>query len=146
MRTKRKVSPCYIGPFYVTECIGLRAYRIKLPEEYKRKHLHNVFYVTLLEPFRGRKGGDEDTTPFPLSELVGEQEEWEVDRILDKQTVQGKLRYLVAWKGWPDEFNSWELEEHLENAEALLEEFKRGQTGAKTLPKRRGKGKGKNTG
>ena len=99
-----------------------------------------------MEPFRGRKGGNEDTTPFPLPELVGEQEEWEVDRILEKQTVQGKLRYLVAWKGWPEEFNSWEPEEHLENAKALLEEFKRSQTGAKTLPRRRGKGKKGSTG
>ena len=142
LRTKRKVSPRYIGPFYVTERIGLRAYRLKLPEEYERKRIHNVFHVALLEPFRSRKGAAEDTMPFTLPELIGDEEEWEVEGILDKQVVQGKDRYLVAWKGWPSEFNSWELEENLGNADLLLQEFTRNQKGAKLRPNRRGKGKG----
>ena len=36
LRTKKKISQKYISPFYVTERIGCRAYRLKQPEEYKK--------------------------------------------------------------------------------------------------------------
>lgn len=36
--------------------------------------------------------------------VVEGEKEWEVDRILDSQRYRGKLRYLVAWKGYPPAF------------------------------------------
>ena len=109
----------------MTEHIKLYAYKLKLPEEYESKRIYNVFHVALLEPFRSRKGAAEDTTPFTLPELIGNEEEWEMEGILDKQVIQEKDRYLVAWKGWPSEFNSWEPEENLGNADLLLQKFTR---------------------
>jgi len=32
-----------------------------------------------------------------------EEEEWEVERILNKQWVRGKNKYLVYWKGFTAE-------------------------------------------
>ena len=56
---------------------------------------------------------------------------YEVEEILDKRTTResGRLggrttvRYLVKWKNWGDEHNSWERLENLEGSMALVEEF-----------------------
>ena len=51
--------------------------------------------------------------------------EWKVERILNKQKVRGVIGYLVWWKGFTAEHNSWEKEEDLENAKELVAEFER---------------------
>src|SRR5713226_7395790 len=44
-----------------------------------------------------------------ISSIVhNEVEEYEVKEILDSQKYQGKLQYLINWKGYPSEENSWE--------------------------------------
>jgi len=53
------------------------------------------------------------------------EEEWEVERILNKRKVQGKDKYLVYWKGFTAEGDTWEGKENLENAKELVEEFER---------------------
>ena len=43
---KGKLSPCFIGPFEVTERIGPLAYRLALPTELEK--IHNVFHMSML--------------------------------------------------------------------------------------------------
>jgi len=51
--------------------------------------------------------------------------EWEVERILNRQQVRGKDKYLVHWKGFTVESSTWEGRENLENAKKVIEEFER---------------------
>lgn len=52
------------------------------------------------------------------NEIVeGRKGEWEVDQILDSRRFRGKLRYLVAWKGYPP---SWQPSTNLTNCADLL--------------------------
>ena len=54
VRPNKKLDYQFLGPFKITEKIGKQAYRLDLPLKYSR--LHNVFHVSLLEPYRQRSG------------------------------------------------------------------------------------------
>jgi len=48
-----------------------------------------------------------------------------VERILNKRKVRGKDKYLVCWKGFTAESDTWEGRENLENAKEAIEEFEK---------------------
>ena len=54
---------------------------------------------------------------------VEEIEEWEVEKILNKKKIKEVKKYLVQWKGFMAEGDTWERKENLKNAEEALEEF-----------------------
>ena len=52
-----------------------------------------------------------------------DEEIFEVEKILDKQTVNGKTVYYIKWKGYePEEENTWEPTENL-NCQDKIQEF-----------------------
>ena len=51
-------------------------------------------------------------------------EEWEVEKILNKKKIRGVEKYLVRWKGFTAEGDTWERIENLKNAEEAIKEFK----------------------
>jgi len=63
------------------------------------------------------------------------EEEFTVERILDKRVRNSKVEYLIKWEGYPDTENTWEPQENLdcpdiisayeERAEKKKEEKKR---------------------
>jgi len=46
-------------------------------------------------------------------------------RILNKWQVRGKDKYLVQWKGFTVEFNTWERRENIKNAKKAIKEFEK---------------------
>ena len=46
---------------------------------------------------------------------------------MDRQENQGKIRYLVKWKGYTAEENMWERLENLKNTREKIEEFEKGR-------------------
>lgn len=48
---------------------------------------------------------------------------YEVERIVAKKKEQGQTVYLVKWKNWNDEFNSWEPLRNLDHCEKALQLF-----------------------
>ena len=48
-----------------------------------------------------------------------------MERILNKRKVRGKDKYLVCWKGFTAESDTWEGRENLENAKEAIEEFEK---------------------
>ncbi len=69
-------------------------------------------------------------TSGELPELSDEDDdqEWEVESIVDHQQLgRGKIRkYLIKWKSWPDDHNTWlPAYPNLQNAKELLDTYNR---------------------
>ncbi|KAF8753823.1 hypothetical protein RHS01_06832 [Rhizoctonia solani] len=113
-----KLDPKQLGPFKVTEKISSHAYRLELPETLK---IHNVFYVGLLS-----KAHESPSQPFPSRpppETIEGEEEYKVEQIIDSKRQQGKWFYLIKWKGYGPEDNSWEPEELLKHSQEEIKRF-----------------------
>lgn len=48
---------------------------------------------------------------------------YEAQKILQCKEVDGKKYYLIKWKNWPDDFNSWESEESVKKIQPLLDQY-----------------------
>jgi hypothetical protein len=137
LRPSRKLADKYLGPFEVVEIMGDhgQAYKLELPPSYK---IHNVFHVSLLEPWHGREGAVEEPAPI----LVQGEEEYEVKAIQAHRTTRKGMEYLVRWKGYSPAEDSWEPAENLQHAGEVVQEYHKGTTFeiAKGSRKRKRKG------
>ncbi|KAF8752189.1 hypothetical protein RHS01_08123 [Rhizoctonia solani] len=83
--------------------------------------IHDVFYVGLLS-----KSHESPNQPFPEQpppETIEGEEEYEVEQIIDSKRQKGKWFYLIKWKGYGPEDNSWEPEELLEHSQEEIKRF-----------------------
>jgi hypothetical protein len=63
---------------------------LELPPQFK---IHNVFHVSLLEPYHENPISERHQEPPAPVEIEG-QEEFEVQEVLDSKKIRGKLLYL----------------------------------------------------
>jgi hypothetical protein len=78
MSHHKKIAPKREGPFEIDEVLGPVTYRLKLPESWR---IHNVFHVTLLQPYIENEVYG-NNYPKPLPELLEGEEVYEVETIL----------------------------------------------------------------
>jgi len=67
--------------------------------------------------------GQRKEQPAPV--IIEGEEKWEIKRILNKQWIRGKDKYLVQWKGFTVESDTWKGKENLGNAKEVIEEFEK---------------------
>ena len=106
MRPSQKLSHPWLGPFVVEQQIRPMAYRLRLPHWMKQLHpVFNVVKLTLASnnPITGCKMKDHSP---PI--VVDRAAEWEVEEILDSRWYWRRFQYLIKWKGYGHEHNSWE--------------------------------------
>jgi len=85
------------------------------------KQLHPVFNVVKLTPalddlITGRKMKD-----HLLPIIIDGEAEWEVEEILDSHWYQRRFQYLIKWKGYGCEYNSWESASKVSAPELTVE-------------------------
>lgn len=114
----------------VKERVGHLAYRVDIPPT---MHIHpvvSVQYISEATPpgtdkyGRGhmRPGAVESPAEEDKSAWRDEYQHYEVDRIKGKRKVRGRTEYLVAWKGWPAQFDIYMPEVAIE-AKELIKEY-----------------------
>jgi hypothetical protein len=98
----QKLDHKLYGPFEILESISPTAIRLRLPKTWK---IDPIFHVSLIEPFI--TGGKEVNIDEILQSAapVESAPEYDVDRIMGSSEKNGKVLYLVKWKGWPAKKN-----------------------------------------
>jgi len=119
-RRTEKLTERFVGPYRVKEIISSNAVKLELPSTVK---IHPVVNVSRVRQYVGQVEGQRKEQPAPV--IIEGEEEWEVERILNKRKVRGKDKYLVRWKGFTAELDTWEERENLENAKEAIEEFEK---------------------
>jgi hypothetical protein len=120
IRSSKKLDHRFLGPFKILEKRGNQAYRLQLPIKYSR--LHDVFHVSLLEPYHVQDGKLPTVTQ---PDLVDEDDEYEVEEILARRTHRNRTEWLVRWTGYGPADDQWLRKDSLEGCWDLVEEFNR---------------------
>ena len=121
-RPSKKLTERYVGPYAIEEVVSSNAVKLRLPSSMR---IHLVVNVSRIICYKEQIKGQKKEEGKPV-EIEG-VEEWEVEKILNKKKIRGVDKYLIRWKGFTAEGDTWEKKENLKNAEELIEEFERGE-------------------
>jgi len=115
-RRTEKLTERFVGSYRVKEIISSNAVKLELPSTVR---IHPVVNISRVRRYEGQR----KEQPAPV--IIEGEEEWEVERILNKRKVRGKDKYLVRWKGYTAESDTWEGRKNLENAKEAIKEFEK---------------------
>ena len=119
-RRTEKLTERFVGPYKVKRIVSTNAVELKLPSTIK---IHPVVNVSRICRYVGQVKGQKKEKLAPV--IIKGEEEWEVERILNKRQVRGKNKYLVCWKGFIAESDTWEGRENLKNTKEAIKKFKK---------------------
>ena len=122
-RQMKKLDNLRDGPLKIVKIIGKSAYKLELPESWKRAGTHPAFNETLLVPYHPPSFPSQKTPPPPPPEVIDDHIEYEVKRILGARMRRGKVQFLVKWKGYADLHNEWVPKENCTNAQEEIDDF-----------------------
>ena len=115
-RPSKKLTERYVGPYTIEEVVSLNAVKLRLPSSMR---IHLVINVSRIVRYKEQVKGQKKEEGKPI-EVEG-VEEWEVEKVLNKKKIRGVEKYLIRWKGFTAEGNTWE------GKEKLIEEFEWGE-------------------
>jgi len=118
-RRTEKLTERFVGLYKIQKIVSLNAVKLELPSIVK---IHPVVNVSRIQCYVGQV--EEQRKEQPALVII-EEEEWEVERILNKQNIRGKDKYLVWWKGFMAESDTWKGRENLRNVKEAIEEFEK---------------------
>jgi len=119
-RRMEKLTERFVGPYRVKSIVSTNVIELELPSTIR---IHLVVNVSRVQRYTSQVEGQKKEMPQPM--VIEGEEEWEVEKIMNKRQVRGKDKYLVRWKGCTAEEDTWESRENLKNASDLVEEFEK---------------------
>ena len=119
-RRLKKLTEHFVGPYKVKGIVSSNTIELELPKSIK---IHPVVNISRVQLYKPQVEGQKKILPKPV--IIEREEEFKVEKILNKRIVQGKEKFLVRWKGYTVEEDTQESRENLENMKELVEEFER---------------------
>jgi hypothetical protein len=107
MPGKRKILPRFVGPFPVSRPIGVNAFELVLPDDWR---IHNVFNVSLLRAYVARPGYEPRPARPPEDDYsyVPESIEDHCLVVKDPPTSKPIYTYKVHYENTSPEEDTWE--------------------------------------
>jgi len=122
-RPAKKMDDRRLGPFAILKKVSRSAYVLKLPASLSR--LHPVFNVSKLRQFNESTIPGQKTDPPPPIELEDGDKAYEVEEILNSKLFGKTLKYLIKWKGYTAEHNTYEPPSNIDAPRAIAEFHKK---------------------
>lgn len=118
----RKLVPKYVGPYKITKDFGNYSYRVDLPDNLKRRGIHNVFHAALLKL---HVPNDDRLFPGRSYEQVcvdlEHETEWSIDKILSHVGTGENATFEVKWKAGDITWMPYHQVSHLPAVNVYLE-------------------------
>jgi len=89
-RSLEKLVERFVGPYKIKAIISSNVVELELPATVR---IHPVVNVSRTKQYIDQVGGQRKETPQPI--VIEREEEWEVEKILNKRRVRGKDKFLV---------------------------------------------------
>ena len=89
-RRTEKLMERFVGPYKIKKIVSTNMVKLELPSTIK---IYPVVNVSRIRKYIGQVEGQKREQPALV--IIEEEEEWEVERILNKRQIRGKDKYLV---------------------------------------------------
>jgi RNase H-like domain found in reverse transcriptase/Reverse transcriptase (RNA-dependent DNA polymerase)/Integrase zinc binding domain/Chromo (CHRromatin Organisation MOdifier) domain/Retroviral aspartyl protease len=125
-KNRGKLMPRFVGPYEIKQMHGPVAVELVLPKSMTKRRIHPTFHVSLVKPYTGRAGEDMPDAPEPLLADDGEIY-YEIDKIVNHRiSKKGKKNireFMIQWKGYSPEHNTWEKETELREQDLVAQDI-----------------------
>jgi len=89
-RRTEKLMERFVRPYKVKSIVSTNAIELELPSTVR---IHPVVNVSRVQRYTSQVEGQKKEMPQPV--VIEGEEEWEVEKIMNKRRVQGRDKYLV---------------------------------------------------
>ena len=89
-RRTEKLMERFVGPYRIKKIVLSNAVELELPSIVK---IHSVVNISRIQRYVGQVEGQRKKQPALV--VIEREKEWKVERILNKQRIQEKDKYLV---------------------------------------------------
>jgi len=120
-RRTDKLMERFVGSYKVKEIISSNAIELDLPSNVR---IHPIVNISRIHRYRNQVRGQKVMSSPPV--VIEGEMEYEVEKILSKRKWYGRVEYLVQWRGYTAEEDTWERKENLGNAQEVLRDYKKG--------------------
>ena len=114
-----KLKARFVGPFPIVRSIGPNAYEVDLPPSFRAHRTINCEYI---RPYLKPEGYGRAYQPPPVI-VSSEGDFYTPERIIAKRVRNKTVQYLIRWKGYSPDSDTWEPLEHLSLVPQLVTNF-----------------------